>query len=48
LLSKIVAATGIGYLEGGASGQDFKAYKSYQLFVYKKDAQGKVQPAEQY
>jgi hypothetical protein len=27
------------YLEGGRSGEDFKLYKSYQLFVYKKVAQ---------
>jgi SAM-dependent methyltransferase len=30
------------YLEGGRSGEDFKVYKSYQLFVYKKDAQEEV------
>ena len=27
------------YLEGGRSGEDFKKCKSYQLFLYKKDAQ---------
>jgi 2-polyprenyl-3-methyl-5-hydroxy-6-metoxy-1,4-benzoquinol methylase len=27
------------YLEGGRTGDDFKKYKSYQLFVYKKGAQ---------
>ena len=27
------------YLEGGRAGEDFKKYKSYQLFVYKKDVQ---------
>ena len=27
------------YLEGGKTGEDFKTYKSYQFFLYKKDAQ---------
>ncbi|MHC4084574.1 MAG: class I SAM-dependent methyltransferase [Planctomycetota bacterium] len=27
------------YLEGGRTGEEFKKYKSYQLFVYKKDVQ---------
>jgi len=31
------------YLEGGRGGEDFKKYKSYQLFVYKKDGQEKIQ-----
>jgi SAM-dependent methyltransferase len=34
------------YLEGGRGGEDFKKYKSYQLFVYKKDAQEQVHPAQ--
>jgi len=28
------------YLEGRKTGENFKKYKSYQLFLYKKDAQG--------
>ncbi len=31
------------YLEGGRTGDDFRKYKSYQLFIYKKDGQEKTQ-----
>jgi SAM-dependent methyltransferase len=34
------------YLEGGRTAEDFKKYKSYQLFVYQKGTQQEVQTAQ--
>ena len=36
---KKIEKTNNKYLEGGRTGQDFKKYKSYQLFVYQKETQ---------